>query len=59
MMFTKEGELIGKIVENPKYKEKLEEKILYLIEKYKGLFPNLPRKNRGDPYENHSRSIFN
>jgi len=36
IIFTKKGELIGKIIENPKYKEKLEEEILYLIEKYKG-----------------------
>jgi len=35
LIFTRKGELIGKIIENPRYKETLEEEILYLIEKSK------------------------
>ena len=39
LIFTKKGELIGKIIENPRHKETLEEEILYLIEKSNILFP--------------------
>jgi len=35
MILNRKGEIIGKITENPRYKETLEEEILYLIEKPK------------------------
>ena len=40
ILFARNGESIGEIVENPRNKETLEEEILYLIEKSNILFPS-------------------